>query len=275
MFKIACTQKPVKRKSNVQFAVEDIVGGLSSVHIWAVLGWQEVRQRYRRSALGPFWITLSTALMVAVMGPLYGKLFGQDIGGYFAHLGVSYVLWLFLAQTINDSCTAFIAAEGYIKQVKLPLTVYVASVIWKNLVFLAHNTVVIVLVMAYSRPHIDAGILLVPVAIALLALNGFMFGTILAALSARFRDIPLIVVNLVTVAFFMTPVMWKAEMLGRHHWVVNLNPFYHFLEIVRAPLLGFPTNTTSWLAVTAITLLGSVSMLILFSRFRARVAYWV
>lgn len=268
-------KNPVNSKTGIQLAVKDILDGLLSVHVWAVLGWQEVRQRYRRSILGPFWITISTALMVAVMGPLYGKLFGQDISSYFAHLGISYVFWLFLAQTINDSCTAFISAEGYIKQVKLPLTVYVTSVIWKNLVFLAHNFVVILLVVAYARPQIGMSIFLVPVALVVMAVNGFMFGTMLAALSARFRDIPMIVVNLVQVAFFMTPVMWQAQMLGRHQWVVNLNPFYHFLEIARAPLLGRPTDAWSWFAVAAITLVGGVVCMVTMTRFRSRIAYWV
>ena len=265
----------VNSRTSIQLAVKDIVDGLLSVHVWAVLGWQEVRQRYRRSILGPFWITISTALMVVVMGPLYGKLFGQDIGRYFAHLGISYVFWLFLAQTINDSCTAFISSEGYIKQVKLPLTVYVASVIWKNVVFLAHNFVVIVLVMGYVRPQIGISILLVPVALVVMAVNGIMFGVVLAALSARFRDIPMIVLNLVQVAFFMTPVMWQAQMLGRHQWAVNLNPFYHFLEIARAPLLGLPTNAWSWVAVAALTLVGGVACMVTMTRCRSRIAYWV
>ena len=108
-----------------------------------------------------------------------------------------------------------------------------------------------------------------------MAVNGFMFGTMLAALSARFRDIPMIVVNLVQVAFFMTPVMWQAQMLGRHQWVVNLNPFYHFLEIARAPLLGRPTDAWSWFAVAAITLVGGVVCMVTMTRFRSRIAYWV
>lgn len=265
----------MNRETNFQLAVKDIVDGALSVHIWAVLGWQDVRQRYRRSVIGPFWITISTAVMVGMMGPLYAKLFNQDMGSYFAHLGVSFVLWQFVSLTTNDACKAFIESEGYIKQVKLPLSVYLASAIWKNLIIFAHNAVVILIVVAYFRPPLGVSLVLVPFAIAALALNGFMIGIVLAALGARFRDVPLIVLNVVQIAFFLTPVMWQPQMLGRHMWIVNLNPFYHFLEIVRAPLLGLPTNPWSWPAVAAITLLGGMSMLVLFSKFRARIAYWV
>jgi ABC-type polysaccharide/polyol phosphate export permease len=265
----------VNNKTNFQLAMKDLVEGLSSIHLWPVLGWQEVAKRYRRSVLGPFWLTLSTGIMIGVMGPLYGKLFNQDIGSYFAHLTVSFVLWQFIAQCINESCNAFIAAEGYIKQVKLPLSVHMLAVVWKNLIVLLHNAIVIVLIMAYYRPPLGISLLLVPIALALLAANAFIFGMICGMVSARFRDIPLIITNLVQVVFFLTPVMWQPQMLGRHQWTVNLNPFYHLLEIVRAPLLGVPTNPWSWPAVAAITLAGTMVMIALFSRFRARIAYWV
>lgn len=269
------SQYAVKQKSNFQLGLADIVEGLLSTHIWQVLGWQEVLKRYRRSVLGPFWLTISTAIMIGVMGPLYGKLFNQDIGSYFAHLAVSFVLWQFIAQTITDSCNTFVAAEGYIKQVRLPLSLHVLAVVWKNLIVFFHNAAVIAIVMAIYRPQLGLSLLVVPFAIVLLAVNGFVFGLIFALVSARFRDIPLIVINLVQVAFFLTPVIWQPQMLGRHQWTVNLNPFYHLLEIARAPLLGMATNPWSWPAAMALTLVGTAVMLYFFSRFRARIAYWI
>lgn len=269
------SQDAVKQKTNFQLGLADIVDGLLSIHIWPVIGWQEVLKRYRRSVLGPFWLTISTGVMIGVMGPLYGKLFNLDIGSYFAHLAVSLVLWQFIAQCITDSCITFMAAEGYIKQVKLPLSLHVLAVVWKNLIIFFHNAVVIVIVMAYYRPQVGISLLVVPFGIALIAVNGFVYGTIFALLCARFRDIPLIVMNLMQVAFFLSPVMWQPQMLGRHKWTVNLNPFYHFLEIVRAPLLGAPTNPWSWPVAMAITFAGIAVMLTVFSRFRARIAYWI
>lgn len=265
----------VKSTTNLQLGLKDVVDGLSSIHIWPMLGWQEVRQRYRRSVLGPFWLTLSTALMIGAMGPLYGRLFKQDISGYFAYLAVSFVLWQMISQMISDSCVAFVAAEGFIKQIKLPLTIHVLRVIWKNLIIFAHNAVVILIVIAYYRPPLNGSLLLFPIAILVFALNALFFGTILGLVSARFRDIPLVVTNVVQAAFFLTPIMWHPQMLGRHAWTVNLNPFYHFIEVMRAPLIGQPPNPSSWLAVGVITLLGCVAMVLIFSRFRARIAYWV
>src|SRR6267378_3103937 len=101
---------------SLQLAIKDMKDGLLNVHIWTVLAWQEIKQRYRRSVLGPFWLTISTGALVGGMGPLYGRLFGLDISTYFPYLAISFVVWLFLAGIISDACTAFISAEGFIKQ---------------------------------------------------------------------------------------------------------------------------------------------------------------
>ena len=249
--------------------------GLSSIHVWPMLGWQDVRQRYRRSVLGPFWLTISTAVMVGAMGPLYGRLFNQDVSGYFVYLAVGFVLWQMVSQMIADSCTAFVSAEGFIKQVKLPLTVHVLRIVWKNLIIFFHNCVVIVLVVAYFQPPLDASLLLFPVALMVFVINAILYGTILGLVSARFRDIPMVMLNVVQAAFFLTPIMWRPQMLGRHEWTVNLNPFHHFIEIMRAPLVGTPASLLSWAAVGAVTIVGCIVMIAIFSRFRARIAYWI
>src|SRR5262245_27779966 len=106
-------------------AVNDLLEGVLSLHVWPTLGWQEVKQRYRRSTLGPFWLTLSMGVLLGVMGPLYGRLFNQDVGNYFLYLAVGFVAWQTLSQLMSEGCTVFIASEGFIKSVRLPLTIHV------------------------------------------------------------------------------------------------------------------------------------------------------
>lgn len=240
-----------------------------------MLGWLEIKQRYRRSVLGPLWLTISTGAMIAGMGPLYGRLFGLHIGDYFPYLAISFVVWLFIATLINDSCLSFISADGYIKQIKLPLTVHVMRTVWKNLIVLGHNFLIVVLVLLFYRPALGWPLLLVPLAVFVLALNGIWIGLLFGLLCARFRDIPPIVGSFVQVAFFLTPVMWKADMLGQHAWAADFNPVFHFLQIVRQPLIANDPAVTSWIAVLLVTVLGFAMALAMFSRFRARIAYWV
>jgi len=276
----SATYRPVAQRlskpgANLRLAWADIVDGTAAIHVWPMLGWQDVKQRYRRSMLGPFWLTISTGLLLSLMGPLYGKLFNQDVGSYFLHLAVSFVVWQLFASYITDACGAFIGAEGFIKQVRLPLTVYVLRLIWKNLIIFFHNMLFVVLVVAYLQPPLGFDIILVPIGLFFFAINALWLGIVLGLVSARFRDIPVIIGNVVQVFFFLTPVLWQPGMLGRHAWAVNLNPFYHFLEIIRTPLIGAPVNRLSWLAVFAITMVGFAVIVPFFARYRARIAYWV
>jgi homopolymeric O-antigen transport system permease protein len=262
-------------RSQFRLALKDLKEGISSIHVWPMLGWLEIKQRYRRSVLGPFWLTISTGVMLAGMGPLYSKLFGQPMSVYFSYLAIGFVVWIFISGLINDACMTFIQAEGYIKQMKLPLTVHVMRTVWKNLLIFFHNLVIVLIVLVFYQPKVDWHILLIPIGILLVALNGLWAGVLLGLVCARFRDIPLIVASLVQVAFFLTPVFWMPGMLGRHQWAADVNPLFHFLEIIRRPLMGENLPVLSWMVVLAITVAGFTVMFAFFQRYRARVAYWV
>ena len=261
--------------SRLGLALKDIREGLLSVHVWPMLGWQEIKQRYRRSVLGPFWLTISTGAMIGGMGPLYGRLLNQPISDYFAYLAVGFVVWNLISSLIIESCQVFINAEGFIKQIRLPFTIHIARLVWKNLIVFAHNLVIVALVLLFYQPNWTWHIVLAPVGVLIIAINGIWFGLLLGLLCARFRDIPQIIASLVQVAFFLTPVMWNSSMLGKYQWAATFNPLFHFIEIVRAPLLGGTITWTSLAAVLLITAGGYAVTLVFFARFRSRIAYWV
>lgn len=265
----------VDPKSNLGKALADCRAGASAIYVWPMLAWQEIRLRYRRSLLGPFWITISTAVMLGVIGPLYGKLFQADLATYLPHLAVGFVLWLLFSGLINEGCQTFISARGLITQTRIPLTVHVLRTVTRNFIIFAHHAMVVAVVLAFYPPAPTWSLLLVPAGIALIAANGFWAGLLVGMFCARFRDIPPTVESLVQVAFFLTPVLWQPQLLGRHQWAVEWNPLHHFLEIVRAPLMGMPASSLSWLVALAITLTGFGVTLLLFARYRARIAYWV
>jgi ABC-2 type transport system permease protein/lipopolysaccharide transport system permease protein len=261
--------------SKLSKALKDLREGILSIHIWPMMALQEIRQRYRRSMLGPLWLTITTAAMLAAMGPIYAKLLNQRAGNYFVYLAVSFVSWSLLASLINESCNAFIIAEGYIKDTKLPLSIHALRCVWRNLIVFAHNFLIIVLVVAWNRPGDATLYLLFPLGLFVMAINGLWLAILFGLLGARFRDIPQTVATVVQVAFFLTPVMWRIEMLGENRWIAEFNPLYHLLEVIRAPLLGTHPSALSWEIVILITVVGFLATLTLFSRFRGRIAYWV
>lgn len=253
----------------------DLLDGIKSYNIWTILGWYDIRQRYRRSTIGPLWITLSLTITVATMGTLYGKLFHQDIHSYLPFLTSGMVIWSLVSTTINESTSVFVNLGGIIHQIRLPLTIHVLRMMVRNLVIFFHNLLVVLAVSIIFHVPIGWSLLLFPPALLLFAANALWVGFILGALCARYRDVAQIITNLVQVLFFLTPVMWRPESLGAHAWISKLNPLTQFFDLLRDPLLGSISPLFSWLYVIMVTIIGWGLTIILFSKFRARVAYWV
>jgi ABC-2 type transport system permease protein/lipopolysaccharide transport system permease protein len=239
------------------------------------MGLHDIRQRYRRSILGPFWITLSMGIMVGALGLLYGTIFKQDMHDYLPFLAAGFILWGLISALITDGTQVFIGAGGLIRQLPAPLSAHVYRLLWSSLITFAHNALIFVVVALWFGLNPGWTALLALPALGVLLLNGFWMALLLGLLSARFRDIPLVVANVVQIMFFMTPVIWKPEMLPGRALILDLNPFYHLVEILRAPLLGEVPALENWLAVIGITLVGWAIALWFYSAYRWRIPYWV
>lgn len=253
----------------------DIAVGMMASHVWLAMGWHDIRQRYRRSVLGPFWFTLSTLIMVGVLGLLYSTLFTQDIHEYLPYLGIGLVVWQYLSTCVNEGATTFIGAAYLIKQIRMPLTVHVARTTWRNFVILLHSLPVMLLfLLAFGhRPGLE--ILLVIPGLLLLWLQGIWIGLVLATVCARYRDVLPIVGNLVQIAFFFTPVMWLPSLLKDRAWIAEFNPLYHMIEVIRAPMTGRHVELTSWLWAVGLLVAGFALAQYLMQRARNRIPYWL
>ncbi|MEB0136040.1 ABC transporter permease [Actimicrobium sp. CCC2.4] len=253
----------------------DLLRGIAAYQVWGTLGWHDIKQRYRRSVLGPFWFTLSTAILVLVLGALYSTLLNQEIHNYLPYLAVGLVVWQYLAASVTEGCTAFIGSTYLIKQIRLPLTVHVCRIAWRNFAILLHSlpVVVVMLIIFGKWPTIE--FLLLPLGLFILLLHGVWLGIVLGVLSARFRDISPIVTNLVQVAFFFTPVMWSPEILKDRAWVAHYNPLYHMIELIRAPITGRPILWESWAWSIGFLVIGFFFAQFLMRRYRNRVPYWL
>ncbi|KVR77787.1 MULTISPECIES: ABC transporter permease [Burkholderia] len=254
---------------------DDILVGVKSARVWGTLGWHDIRQRYRRSVIGPFWFTLSTAIMVIVLGALYSTLLHQEIKDYLPYLAVGLVLWQYLSTVANEGCNAFIGSAFMIKQIRIPLTIHACRIVWRNFVIMLHSFPVVVVLLIVFGHWPTWEFLLVPLGLFLLLLHGVWISVTLGILCARFRDIPPIVTNLIQVVFFFTPVMWSPEILKDRAWVAEYNPLYHLMEIVRAPITGRPMHWESWVWSVAMLVAGLAFSQFLMRRTRNRVPYWL
>ncbi len=261
--------------SDAAVAWNDIRDGFQQSWFWGTLAMLDVKMRYRGSMIGPFWITLSMAIMVGAMGLIYAKLFHQDIASYLPFLTVGVIVWSFVAGQINEGCQTFISAQGLIQTVALPFSVHAYRQVARNLIILAHNLVIFPPVMLYFHIAFSWRMVEAVPALALLAINSVWIAIFFGIISARFRDVPQIVQNFVTIAFFVTPIFWPPSQLGRWQEIAELNPLFAAVDIVRSPIMGQATAAHSWSIMLDVTVLGWGVAFLLFSRFYSRIAYWV
>jgi lipopolysaccharide transport system permease protein len=255
-------------------ALADLATGFSSWRLAWALARLDLRNRYRGSVIGPFWVTLSTAVMVVGLGLLYSQLLRQDITVYLPHLAVSLIVWNTIAALVPDATTCLTSAEGVIRQLPLPLTTHALRSVFRNAFAAAHSLPLILLVFAAMGHWPGAESVLAIPGLLLLAVNAFVASIFLGMICARFRDIGQIVTNVMQLAFFMTPVIWKADLLANPSLLL-LNPFYPMLEVIRGPLVEGGVTLVVWAAALAYTAIHCAVALAFFIRFRARVAFWV
>ncbi|PLZ03212.1 ABC transporter [Burkholderia sp. WAC0059] len=237
---------------------------------------QDIRQRYRRSLLGPFWLTISMAVMVGAMGPLYGALFKYDVATFVPHLALGLIFWGFIAGQINDFGEAFSNSTNYLRQMKLPLSMFVLRVMYRHSIILAHNILVFVVVWLIFPVHLNWNILIFPLAALLVLVNMFWIGCVTSIFCTRYRDMQPVIGNLVQVLFFVTPILWRAEQLspGRRH-LIHINPFFYLLDLLREPLLGEMPDPAIWIRAGGMAVVGTAFALYMLGKFRHRVTYWL
>jgi lipopolysaccharide transport system permease protein len=263
----------VQRALNV--VRDEIVGGFRVWPIWTIMGWDDIRQRYRRSVLGPFWITLSMGIFVLLLGVIYSELFHTELSTYLPFLTAGYTVWGFMSASTNESCMVFHEGGRLIKQIKLPYSMYVLRLVWRNFIVFLHTIVIFVPVAIVFRIHPSPATLLALPGLVLVIVNQFWVGIVLGIVSTRYRDIQPIVATAVQLAMFATPIMWQVAAIGHLTIVAQVNPIYHLIEIVRAPLLGSAPEPKSWLVAILMSLIGSTLATALLVRTSRRIVFWL
>lgn len=241
------------------------------------MGWQDVKDTYQRSTLGPLWITIGMAVQIATIGVIFGLLFRADLSGYLPFLGISLVMWTFVVSTITDSTMAYVHSQQVIKQIEVPSYLPIVRVLAKNSVIFAHNLALVPLIMAIF-PKVP-GPELVMLILGLTVVVGVLFAVSMIAgiVSARYRDLPPIVSSILMVSFYFTPIIWTPDALPSQfrNPILAFNPFFHLMELVRGPLLGVFPSITNWLVGLGLLIVLSAVALLVTRRYAWKIVYWL
>jgi lipopolysaccharide transport system permease protein len=263
------------RVNQLSLAVADFAAAVGLWPLWTRLGWNDILYRYRRSTLGPFWSTVNTAVTVVALGLVYSQILNLPIRQLMPYVCVGLIIWGFISAIMLDAGSLFSGSESYIKQVRLPYLMYVCRFVFSKVVLLAHDLPIYFLLLLYFQIWPGGAVLYAIPGFLLLVINAAFASLFIGMASARFRDIPRIIASLVQVLFLVTPIMWTPDLLGSQLYLAHGNPFFHLIEIVRAPLLGDVPSAETWMVTLAITAVNATVTVYFFLRFRARIAYWI
>lgn len=258
----------------------DLAEGFGKRELWLHLGWQDIKQRYRRSVLGPFWITIATGTMAVALGGLYSTLFHLPLAEHLPYVTLGLIIWNLINASILEGADVFVANEGLIKQLPTPLSVHVYRLVWRQIILFGHNIIIFVIIaIIFPQPWKWTDLSFIP-ALALIALNCVWVALCFGILATRYRDISPLLFSLVQLLFYVTPIIWNDATLrdqGAGTWakIIQFNPLLHYVDIVRAPLLGADQEWIHWIVVIALTIVGWVVTAFAMRQYRSRVPYWV
>ena len=256
-------------------AFADLLNGARLYELWSRFAFHDIRQRFQRSVLGPFWLTISMGTMVAVLGLVFSTLFHQDVAKTLPYISTGIIFWGLLTSCINEGATVFISAESYIRNLPMPLSVHFYRMMTRNIMIWGFTMAIYVVVAVYFNLTLGWNTLLFIPGFILFLINAAWISLAVGVLSTRYRDIPQVIANAIQVIFFLTPIFWSPESLPNRPVFVVFNPFYHLIEIVRAPLLGEVVSQLSWGLSIGMALAGLGFTAWLYRRAHARIAYWV
>ena len=261
--------------SKLSAGLEELKAGLTSHEQWLYMAVQDIKLRYRRSMIGPWWVTISTGVMVMMLGFLWSHIFGTDLENYLPFFAVGFVIWGWMSSQMLDAAGGFFQFQGVIKQVRLPLPIFILRLNVRQCIILLHNSIIIALVLLLICKGFTLMSLIAIPNLILIQLNLTLLSIVISIFCTRYQDMTQVVNVGTQIVFFFTPILWQVETLKNRTYLAEMNPVYHWIEMVRAPLLGHMPTINDYLWTGASLVVLSILAAYYLGRYRSRIAYWL
>lgn len=262
-------------RQNYRSGAADIFEAFRIAPVWLLLGWYDFILQHRGTVIGPFWQTVQMSIWILGLGLVFGPLLGRSGMHYPVYLAAGLSIWNFISSILTGSPNLFVRNQTLIMAINRPIFLHALRNIVQQLIRLGFQLIVFVALVPFAPVRIGPQMLLAVPGLACLVIAAMWVSAVMGIIGTRYRDTQFAVGALMRFFFLATPVIWVAEGLGTRAYLAKINPFTHFLEVVRAPLLGEAPELLSWGVVLGVNALGVAAALILFHRYRRRVVFWL
>jgi ABC-type polysaccharide/polyol phosphate export permease len=253
----------------------DIADGFKEWRLWLFLGYQDIRQRYVRSTLGPLWMVMGLGATILGVGFLYGQIFKTGTGHFLPFLAVSLAAWNFISAAISDGFTIFQAQASLLKSISVPYSTIILRNIVKNVIVYAHYLIAVAVTFALTQFPIDLTSIFVVPGLILVCANLYWITFLSGMICARFRDVAQIGIYGLQMLMFMTPIVWQPSQVRANSPFVVYNPMYHLVELIRAPLLEHTIPVTSFAVCTGLFVVGTGITALAFDKSKRYINFWI
>ena len=253
----------------------DFIHCLKNHDSWLYMAWSDIRLRYQRTVLGPFWMVLVSFISIICIAVLGSLLFKVKFSNFFPYVASGMVIWSFISLTITESCMVFLGQMGLIKNVNVPLVSFCLRMFVKNVIILGHSLVVVAIILAFFHVHLNWSFFLFVPGLLIASMTAVALGVLFGFLCARYRDVLQLVQALIGILAFMTPVMWEPSMLGDKAYLAYFNPLTHYIDLLRMPLLGQVPPVSSYLVTLSISGILLIVAAWYYQIYRKRLVYWL
>ena len=234
-------------------------------------GW---RRRSQPVKVRPIWLTVTTAMTATGLAVLYGYLFARPLDQHLPYVTCAILSWALITGLANGGCTVFAGNSHIFKEFPLPASLFAYRLVLMQLITTAYRAIVLVGVILIFSVPLKPTALLSFLGLALILWTGFWSSLFLGVINARYRDFGQLVSAFFTFAFFLTPIFWIPERLGKYAFYVNFNPFYHLIEVIRGPILQHPNLGLHFAVAFGFAIVTPIIAIFVYGRLSHRLPYW-
>lgn len=255
--------------------LNDLLQAYKNPYLIFYMAWSDIRARYKRSVLGPLWITIGTAIGVVGLGFIWSELFKMDRAVFIPQLTIGLVLWQFMSACITESSSVFVRSGAIIRNLNLPISLHPAQLVLRHLINLAHNIPLFFIVLLVLGHSLNWNMLLAIPSLLLTSFNLLWMSLLIGILGARYRDLDYLISMTMPLLMFLSPVMYRPNALPFSGHLMWFNPLANMIELIRFPLLSEPTPWFVYANNLLLLVAGWTITLLLFNSKRNRIALWV
>ena len=240
------------------------------------LALQDIRDRFARTVLGPFWIVISNAMLVVGITIVFGALFKTDVADFVVYVALGIALWTFISTIMTGASSYLESGKNILFTYNLPWSMQITRKVFVEAIILGIHLLIAIPVILITQSDLGLISLVILPGVLLNLIFGYGLALIIASFGVRYSDLSHALESVMLFLFLFTPVFWLESALGPTRSIfIHYNPLFHFLEIVRAPILDQAIPIDSFVIAFVLAALTLCVGIFVYNKRKGQIGMWM